>query len=59
MEESYTQAISRKIECYGMWIDTYWYGHEGGGEAQFQDSTKMREARCWLARQDDLRYEII
>jgi hypothetical protein len=36
-----------------------WYGHEGGGEAQFQDSTKMREARCRLARQDDLWYEII
>jgi hypothetical protein len=36
-----------------------WYGHEGGGEAQFQDSTKMREAHCRLARQDDLRYEII
>jgi hypothetical protein len=30
-----------------------WYGHEGGGEAQFQDFTRMRAA--WrLARQDDL-----
>jgi hypothetical protein len=35
-----------------------WYGHEGGGEAQFQDSTKMKEAR-WLTCKDDLRYEII
>jgi hypothetical protein len=28
--------------------------HDGGGEAQFQDSTKLREVRCILARQDDL-----
>jgi hypothetical protein len=36
-----------------------WYGHEGGGETQFRDFTKMRVARCRLACQDDLRYVII
>jgi hypothetical protein len=34
-------------------------GHEGGGEAQFQDSTKMRAARYRLVRQDNLRYVIV
>jgi hypothetical protein len=62
-KEDMIQNNRRQIRCpcrsckLERWIN--WYGHEGGGEAQFQDSTKMREAHCRLARQDDLRYEII
>jgi hypothetical protein len=47
------------VTCTHKRSKPYRYGHEGGVEAQFQDSTKMREAHCRLARQDDLRYVII
>jgi hypothetical protein len=47
------------LPAYIWYFPLTWYGHEGGGEAQFQESTKMREARCRLACQDDLRYVII